>query len=105
MENGETISLTIEEYVKRTRESLTNTLSVKHIFEDFVIKVTGWRKKDINSNYVIRELEERLRLTIVKEDEEKIYYEDTITRVEDLEKMPFSCDENTHSLVAAFIEK
>ncbi|PLS19469.1 hypothetical protein CVD28_03370 [Bacillus sp. M6-12] len=104
-ENGEAKKVTIEEYVKSCRETLNKAIPAETIFNRFDIQVTASRKKDLKRDYIIQTIEKEYGLEKVKEDEERIYYEKTITTSEELEKITINWIDKEHEVYMSITEK
>lgn len=96
--DGQTMTIKIEDYVKRAKETLENGLPIKDVFSKFIFTVDAWRCKEGVKNFIIKEFEEDYELEIIKEDEKKFYYRKEITTVEQLKKIPCLFERKEHSI-------
>lgn len=88
-DNGEARYISIEEYVRFYRQVIQNAISAYHLFDQFSVKLKGWRDKENCADYMIKKIEKDYRLPPIKEEDGRIYYEKDITTIEDLMMLPF----------------
>jgi hypothetical protein len=105
VKDGKEQTVSIEEYIKLCRESLANTLPAEDIFKRFNVHVFGLRKKEMESAYIIKSIEQEYKLEKVNEDAEHIYYEKSITTAEYLLKIPLHWESKEHNIRTVFTEK
>ena len=104
LQEGKVQNCTIEEYVRRFRRTLENSVSAANIFERFTIKVNAWRDIEGCDEFYIKKLEKDYKLPVFKEENSRIFYEKDITSLEELKELPIRWEDKKYGLQMEFIE-